>query len=56
MRKYGREGFFFCLTYVEPKHQSDYRNQAGANDFSAWFGYFENVGYLLHGLTLIILK
>ena len=24
---------FFCLTYVEPKHQSDEHNQAGANDF-----------------------
>ena len=24
---------FFCLTYVEPKHQSDSHNQAGANDF-----------------------
>ena len=33
MRKYGREGFFFHLIYVEPKHQSDLHNQAGANDF-----------------------
>ena len=29
MQKYRQEGFF-CLTYVEPKNQSD---QAGANDF-----------------------
>ena len=29
---------FFRLTYVEPKHQSDSHNQAGANDFqrSIW--------------------
>ena len=32
MRKYGQEGFFH-LTYVEPKHQSNSHNQAGANDF-----------------------
>ena len=32
MRKYGQEGFF-RLIYVEPKHQSDKHNQAGANDF-----------------------
>ena len=32
MQKYGQEGFF-CLTYVEPKHQSNSHNQAGANDF-----------------------
>ena len=32
MWKYGQEGFFL-LTYVEPKHQSDEHNQAGANDF-----------------------
>ena len=32
MWKYGQEGFF-RLTYVEPKHQSDEHNQAGANDF-----------------------
>ena len=32
MWKYGQEGFFH-LTYVEPKHQSDEHNQAGANDF-----------------------
>ena len=31
--KYGQDGFFFRLTYVEPKHQSDQHNQAGANDF-----------------------
>ena len=24
---------FFCLTYVEPKHQSNEHNQAGTNDF-----------------------
>ena len=24
---------FLCLTYVEPRHQSDEHNQAGANDF-----------------------
>ena len=24
---------FFCLTYVEPKHQSDSHNQDGTNDF-----------------------
>lgn len=22
-----------CLTYMEPKHQNDYHNQVGANDF-----------------------
>ena len=44
------------FTYVEPKHQSDSHNQAGANDFQPWFGYFEYVGYLLHGLTLIVLN
>ena len=32
MRKYSQEGFF-RLTYVEPKHQSNPHNQAGANDF-----------------------
>ena len=32
MRKYSQEGFF-GLAYVEPKHQSDENNQAGANDF-----------------------
>ena len=32
MRKYGQEGFF-CLPYVEPKHQSNEHNQADANDF-----------------------
>ena len=32
MWKYGQEGFL-RLTYVEPKHQSDSHNQAGANDF-----------------------
>ena len=32
MGKYVQEVFLF-LTYVEPKHQSDSRNQAGANDF-----------------------
>ena len=31
MWKYGQG--FFRLTYVEPKHQSDSHNQAGANDF-----------------------
>ena len=30
--KYGQEGFF-RLTYVEPKHESNSHNQAGANDF-----------------------
>ena len=24
---------FFCITYVEPRHQSNQHNQAGANDF-----------------------
>ena len=33
MGKYSQEGFFFLLTYVEPKHQSNSHNQAGANDF-----------------------
>ena len=33
MQKYDQEGFFFRLTCVEPKHQSDEHNQAGANDF-----------------------
>ena len=32
MRKYGLEGFF-CLTYMETKHQSNEHSQAGANDF-----------------------
>ena len=32
MQKYSLEGFF-CLTYVELKHQSDSHNQAGVNDF-----------------------
>ena len=32
MWKYGQE-VFFCLTYVEPKHQSGSHNRAGANDF-----------------------
>ena len=32
MWKYGQEGFL-RLTYVEPKHQSNSHNQAGANDF-----------------------
>ena len=32
IREYGQEGVF-CLTYVEPKHQSDEHNQASANDF-----------------------
>ena len=31
MQKYGQS--FFRLTYMEPKHQSDSHNQAGANDF-----------------------
>ena len=34
MRKYGQE-VFSRLTYVEPKHQSDSHNQAGANDFQS---------------------
>ena len=34
MWKYGQEGFFH-LTNVEPKHQSDSHNQAGANDFQS---------------------
>ena len=32
MQKYSQESFF-RLTYVEPKHQRDEHNQAGANDF-----------------------
>ena len=32
MQKYGQE-VFFCLPYVEAKHQSDEHNQDGANDF-----------------------
>ena len=36
MRKYGQEGFL-RLTYVEPKHQGDEYNQAGANDFQLFF-------------------
>ena len=32
MRKCGQEGFFH-LTYVEPTHQREEHNQAGANDF-----------------------
>ena len=32
MWKYGQEGFV-RLTYVEPKHQINSYNQAGANDF-----------------------
>ena len=32
MQKYGQEGFF-RLNYVEPKHQSNEHNQAGAKDF-----------------------
>ena len=32
MQKYSQEGFFGS-TYMEPKHQSDEHNQAGANDF-----------------------
>ena len=39
MRKYGQEGFF-RLTYVDPKHQSDEHNQAGANDFHCLFWIF----------------
>ena len=54
MRKYGQG--FFRLTYVEPKHQNDSHNQAGANDFSTWFGCFEYVGYLLCGITLVVLN
>ena len=33
MQKYGQEGFFFRLTYVEPEHQSDSHKQADAKDF-----------------------
>ena len=36
--------FFFA--YVEPKHQSDEHNQAGANDFQSLIWIFEYVGYL----------
>ena len=32
MWKCCQEGFF-CLTYVDPKHQSDWHTHAGANDF-----------------------
>ena len=32
MQKHCQEGFF-RLTYVEPKHQNNEHNQAGANDF-----------------------
>ena len=54
MQKYGQEGFFL-LTYVEPKHQSDEHNQAGANDFQC-SGYFDYVSYLPCGITLIVLN
>ena len=56
-RKYSQEGFFH-LTYVEPKHQNDEHNQAGANDFQRliWIGYFEYVSYLPNGITLIVLN
>ena len=55
MWKYGQE-VFFHLTYVEPKHQSDSHDQAGANDFQHLSGYFEYVDYLPYGTTLIVLN
>ena len=47
---------FFRLTYMEPKHQSNEHNQAGANDFQHLIWIFEYVSYLLRGITLIVLN
>ena len=44
------------FTYVEPKHQINEHNQAGANDFSVLDLDILNVSYLLHGITLIVLN
>ena len=54
MCKYSQEGLFFCLTCVEPKHQSDWHNQAGANDFQCLVLDIEYVGSLPHGITLTL--
>ena len=46
---------FFRLTYTEPKHRVMNITKLAQMIFSARFGYFEYVDYLLHGVMLTIL-
>ena len=55
MQKYSQEGFFH-LTYVEPNIKAINITKLVQMIFSAWSGYFEYVGYLPHGITLIDLS
>ena len=61
MQKYDQKGFFFCvffflfcLTYVEPKLQSNEHNQADANDLPCLIWIFEYISYLPCCITLIV--
>ena len=48
--------FFFCLTSVESKYQSNLITKLVQMIFLAWSGYFEYVPYLSHGTMLIFLN
>ena len=60
MWKYGQERFwgcfFFCLTSLESKYQSNLITKRVQMIFLAWSGYFEYVPYLSHGTMLIFLN
>ena len=55
MQKYDQEGFF-QLTYVDPNIKASNITKLVQMIFSAWFGYFEYVGYLPCGIILIVLN
>ena len=48
--------FFFCLTSVESKYQSNLITKLVQMIFLAWSGYFEYVTPLSHGTTLTVLN
>ena len=47
---------FFHLTCVESKHQMINIVKVVGMIFNAWYGYFEYIGYLSHGIALIFLN
>ena len=55
MQKHNQEGFFFHIIYVEPKHQRDEHNHAGASDFQhlIWVCWLSPVWYNVLDLIAI---
>ena len=54
IQKYGQEGFFSLMW--NPGIKAINITKLGEMIFNTWFGYFEYVSYLSHGIMLIILS